>query len=82
MLKQFVIKEFQPSQTILRHRELPTEIYIMLTGEIQVLGHTREEEQDVTKKEIVTIKTEPGSRVSTLIQKGEEFGQVLCTREH
>ena len=31
---------------------------------------------------MITITTDPGSRIATLIQKGQEFGQVLCTRSH
>ena len=47
-------------------------------GEIQILGQTKE---IVPDEEIITIKTDPGSRISNLIQKGREFGQVLCSRK-
>ena len=31
--------------------------------------------------EIATIEVDPGSHISTQIQKGKEFGQVICTRK-
>ena len=39
-------------------------------------GEEFPKEQDPVK-----IRIDPGLRTSTLISKGEEFGQVICTRE-
>ena len=60
-----MIREFDPATILLKHSEMPTQIYIIIKGEVQVLSHTKEQKSD---HEIVTVKTDPGSRVATLIQ--------------
>ena len=49
-----------------------------MVGEISILGRTREPDET---HELITIRTDPGSRTSTLVQKGQEYGEVLCTRK-
>ena len=63
---------------MLKRGHMPEEIYIVILGEIQILGQTREEKLE---HEIITIRTDPGTRTETLIQQGREYGQLLCTRE-
>ena len=62
---------------LLKHGNMPEDIYIILLGEIQILGQTKEQNFDY---EVVTIKTDPGSRTASLIQQGREYGQILATR--
>ena len=64
MLSRFTIREFQPADILLKRGQMPEEIYIVILGEIQILGQTREEKMD---HEIITIKTDPGTRTAALI---------------
>ena len=38
MLSKFTIKEFQPNSVLLKQGEMASEIYIIMLGEVQILG--------------------------------------------
>lgn len=49
----------------------------MIEGEILVMGQTKDQK---SLHEVITIRTDPGSNITSLIMAGKEYGQVLCSR--